>query len=160
MNAVDGSNQVDLSNNSAADSRPAWSPDGAKVAFDSKRTGNSEIFTMDANGANQIDVTNSSATDQRPDWQPLAPGQKVMTVSDSGFSAAMVTVKRGDRLEWDFAGAASHTATDSSGMNLFGSGSMPAGGTYGFGFCAAATYGVVDALNTSNTATVQVPISV
>src|SRR5712692_9704595 len=115
MNAVDGSNQVDLSNNSAADSRPAWSPDGAKVAFDSNRTGNAEIFTMDAGGANQIDVTNNSAVDQRPDWQPVPPGQKVTTVSDSGFGSALVTVKRGDRLEWDFAGAASHTATDSTG---------------------------------------------
>ena len=51
---------------------PAWSPDGTKIAFESDRTGNFEIFTMDANGANQINRTNNAAYDEYPNWTPDA----------------------------------------------------------------------------------------
>ena len=31
---------------------PAWSPDGTKLAFSSSRSGDPEIYTVDASGAN------------------------------------------------------------------------------------------------------------
>ena len=48
----DGSNQTRLTNNAASDFEPAWSPDGSKIAFNSTRDVNNEIYVMDANGAN------------------------------------------------------------------------------------------------------------
>ena len=38
---ADGGNQTNLTNNSADDQYPAWSPDGSKIAFTTDRDGNS-----------------------------------------------------------------------------------------------------------------------
>ena len=49
MNA-DGSNQTRLTDNTALDLVPSWSPDGSKIIFMSTRDGNQEIYVMDADG--------------------------------------------------------------------------------------------------------------
>ena len=69
MNA-DGSNQTRLTNNTALDDAPAWSPDGTKIAFHSSRDGNEEIYVMNADGSNQTRLTNNSAFDFEPGWSP------------------------------------------------------------------------------------------
>ena len=40
------SEQTNLTNNPADDEYPSWSPDGNKIAFASKRDGNSEVYIM------------------------------------------------------------------------------------------------------------------
>ncbi len=50
---TDGSEQTRITNNSADDWVPCFSPDGTKIAFTSERDGNSEIYVMDADGNNQ-----------------------------------------------------------------------------------------------------------
>ena len=39
------------------DVRPAWSPDGSRIAFTSNRDGNYEIYVMNADGSNPRNVT-------------------------------------------------------------------------------------------------------
>ena len=67
---ADGNNQHRLTNNSAEESYPAWSPDGKMIAFTSDRDGNGEIYVMDADGKNQHNLTNNSACNVYPAWSP------------------------------------------------------------------------------------------
>ncbi|MDP6512914.1 MAG: hypothetical protein QF878_06995 [SAR202 cluster bacterium] len=65
---ADGSGQTNLTNNSAADADPAWSPDGAKIAFWSGRDGNSEMYVMNTDGSDQTRLTTNDAWE--PAWSP------------------------------------------------------------------------------------------
>jgi len=47
---------------------PEWSPDGSKIAFQSDRDGDTEIYTMNADGSSQTRLTNSPGNDLVPDW--------------------------------------------------------------------------------------------
>lgn len=69
MNA-DGSNVRRLTDNEETDYFPAWSPDGASLAFSTRRDGNMEIYLMDAGGSNLLDLTNHEAVDIMPNWSP------------------------------------------------------------------------------------------
>src|SRR4051794_37649029 len=47
MNAAGGGEKA-VTQSSAADADPAWSPDGRRIAFHSERDGNAEIYVMQA----------------------------------------------------------------------------------------------------------------
>jgi len=66
----DGTNPVNITNNSADNSQPAWSLDGKKIAFTTNRDGNFEIYTMNIDGTNLMRLTNNSSNDSEPDWSP------------------------------------------------------------------------------------------
>ena len=61
---------IRLTNHPAADLAPVWSPDGTRIAFESLRDGNSEIYVMDADGSNQVNLTRHEADDHAPSWSP------------------------------------------------------------------------------------------
>jgi WD40 repeat protein len=65
-----GSGDVRLTNNTAQETDPAWSPDGSKIAVVSYRDGNAEIYVMDANGANVTRLTTNVAVEGDPAWSP------------------------------------------------------------------------------------------
>jgi len=49
---------------------PAWSGDGARIAFSSSRSGDPEIWVADASGANLHRVTTFAGPDVAPTWNP------------------------------------------------------------------------------------------
>jgi hypothetical protein len=51
--------------------RPAWSPDGQRIAFSSNRSGTSDVFVMDADGGNPVNLTDSPGLNSfAPAWLP------------------------------------------------------------------------------------------
>lgn len=82
MNA-DGSGLTRLTNNSAGDSHPDWSPDGRKIAFASRRDGGeNQIYVMNADGSGVERVTdNSNSIDNgSPSWSP--DGRRIAFISN------------------------------------------------------------------------------
>jgi len=77
---ADGADQDQLTDNTALDYSPVWSPDGSKIAFISDRDGDYEIFVMDADGADQDQLTDNTAVDYRLVWSP--DGSKIAFESD------------------------------------------------------------------------------
>lgn len=49
---------------------PAWSPDGTRIAFNSFREGNNEIYTMSADGGNVKRLTYTDWAEAEPAWSP------------------------------------------------------------------------------------------
>src|SRR2546428_928433 len=91
MNA-DGTAVTRLTNNPAADSEPAWSPDGTKIAFVSNRDPsnphcddfsipcNTEIYVMNADGTGQTRLTYTiDQAEHQPTWTP--DGKKITFAS-------------------------------------------------------------------------------
>lgn len=48
----------------------SWSPDGRSIAYRTYRTGNGDIYLIDANGHNKTRLTSTTDTDVAPSWQP------------------------------------------------------------------------------------------
>ena len=49
---------------------PAWSPDGATIAFASRRAGSSDIYVMRADGTGTQRLTATRVDDTHPTWAP------------------------------------------------------------------------------------------
>ena len=79
MNA-DGSGSRRLTHNAGYNDKPAWSPNGRKIAFQSTRDGNSEIYVMNADGSGQRNLTRHPAKDGRSSWSP--DGRRIAFVSN------------------------------------------------------------------------------
>src|SRR5258705_84833 len=63
-----------------SDSYPMASPDGKKIAFESNRTGDWEIFVMNFDGTELKQLTHSKGFDGCPIWSP--DGTKIVFPSE------------------------------------------------------------------------------
>jgi TolB protein len=90
MNA-DGSGQTRLTNDAGKvadisldflDADPAWSPDAKKIAFESTRDGDYEIYTMNEDGSDQKNLSQNAALDALPAWSP--DGKDIVFESERG----------------------------------------------------------------------------
>ncbi len=59
---------------------PVWSPDGRRIAFESKRDHNWDVYAMDADGANLKRLTSHARFDGSPSWSP--DGKQIAFTSD------------------------------------------------------------------------------
>jgi len=82
---IDGTGRTRLTDHYGSVSGPAWSPDGSKIAFASDRSGQSEVYVMNADGSGLVQVTTTGG--QAPAWSP--DGTK-LAVGGIAFSMAHV----------------------------------------------------------------------
>ena len=75
--------------NATGDSLPHYSPNGAKIVFQSTRDGQPEIYVMNPDGTGQTRLTNNPAWDTAPVWSP--DGTKILFTSlrDDPMSASL-----------------------------------------------------------------------
>jgi TolB protein len=52
------------------DANPAWSPKGDRIAFESTRDGNAEVYVMNADGTALLRLTYFDGQDTKPTWSP------------------------------------------------------------------------------------------
>lgn len=67
---ANGQNPRVLTDNGFYDGEPDWSPNGARIAFESTRDGNRDIFVMSSSGGDVQQLTTSAEPDRHPDWSP------------------------------------------------------------------------------------------
>ena len=80
---TDGSNRTRLGSE-WGDADPEYSPDGSKIVFASSRSGDNDVYVMNANGSSQVQLTDDPNTDWMPSWSP--DGTKIIFVSFRGNS--------------------------------------------------------------------------
>ena len=62
------------------DGHPALSPDGTLIAFDSTRSGKSDIYVIGVDGTHLRRLTKDPDTDELPSWSP--DGKRILFTSD------------------------------------------------------------------------------
>jgi hypothetical protein len=77
---ADGSAQTAITSFNGDELYPAWSPDGARIAFQQDPGLHPEIWTSKADGTDLRRLTNNSADDVHPAWSPDAT--KIVFASD------------------------------------------------------------------------------
>ena len=76
----------------------------------------------------------------------------------SGYVGKNITVAQGTKVNWVFEPGRNATVTDSSALALFNSASRRTGSSYAFSFTVAGTYAYRNALKTTQTGSVSVPL--
>ena len=69
----------------------SWSPDGERLAFNSARSGNAEVYTMSADGSDVKQITFNSANDTGPIWSP--DGKQIAFTSDRDGNAEVYVMR-------------------------------------------------------------------
>lgn len=81
---ADGSNEINVTHDSASDTSPTFSPDGTKIAYVSNvgilgGSSPSEIVVINMDGTNRVVLTNNDVGDGHPAWSP--DGRKIVFAS-------------------------------------------------------------------------------
>ena len=71
---------VPRANNNVAPANPRWSPDGARILYETHRGGDWNIYSVNADGTNPVNLTNNPADDRDPAWSP--DGSRIAFSSD------------------------------------------------------------------------------
>jgi len=89
----DGNDEKVLTDFAGRDGDPSWSPDGTKIAFESFRSGSSELWTMNADGTNKNRLTfNGGPEDRSSSWSPDGSQIVYHTTEFVGFSFEVMII--------------------------------------------------------------------
>jgi hypothetical protein len=80
-----GGHLVQLTSSAGSELAPAWSPDRRRIAFQSDRDGNWELYVMNADGGNVRRLTDDDQEDGEPTWS--GDGRRVEFVRDGRLYA-------------------------------------------------------------------------
>jgi TolB protein len=58
-----------LTSGRADDAEPSWSPDGRRIVFDSTRTGDRDVYVMNADGSGVRNISRNPADDWADTWR-------------------------------------------------------------------------------------------
>lgn len=86
-----------LTEHEADDWDPAWSPDGAQIAFSSRRAGTFDLWVMDACGNGETQLTSGPEDDRDPQWSP--DGRWILFARESSPPARELWIMRSDGSE-------------------------------------------------------------
>jgi TolB protein len=78
---------------------PAWSGDGAKIAFSSSRSGDPEIYIADASGSNLRRVTSFRGPDVAPTWNPRTNAQIAWVSGRTGLPQIYIMDQDGANIQ-------------------------------------------------------------
>ena len=89
---IDGSEKVRLTENTFAETHPAWHPTGEKFTFnaDYDADGFQEIYILNNDGTNLIRLTSNNSNDQWASWSP--DGSQLVFCSDRDGSFELYTM--------------------------------------------------------------------
>jgi Tol biopolymer transport system component len=77
--------------------RPAWSPDGTRVAFQSTQQGSYRIWTMNADGSDRQRISQGNVDDRHPAWSPDGTQLAVDSGTEIKREIWVLDIKTGDR---------------------------------------------------------------
>jgi CxxC motif-containing protein (DUF1111 family) len=130
-----GSGQVQVTLGAGNDERPAYSPDGANIAFSTNRDGNYEIYKTPAVGGVATRLTNNPASDRNPTWATdntgiafgsnRNVGLKLWAVAPDGSNPTQISGNNdggGDQPAWTRDAVGENIRTFRSSLNVLGDG--------------------------------------
>ncbi len=121
----DGTGPSRLTTHTARDEWPCWSPDNAKIAWETNRPGepNWEIYAMNADGTGAMNLTSNAAEDLYPDWAPSGGliaftsrrdgNREIYTMTSTGASPTRITSNTSDDRHPSWSSDGSRIAFDS-----------------------------------------------
>ena len=79
--------------------RPAWSPDGSRIAFQTSVSNAYRVYTMAADGSDRQQITQDQADDRHPAWSRDGSMLAVDTGTDTRREIALVDLAKGTRTQ-------------------------------------------------------------
>ncbi len=88
-----------LTTSTATNVRPAWSPDGKSIAFQSNRDGPYHIYVMNTDGSSLRQITSGDNDDRHPNWSPDGKTIAVDTGEEIRREIALIDVASKNRTQ-------------------------------------------------------------
>ena len=82
---------VSLTNQAAAGSTFAWSPNGERIVYVSDKDGDADIYSMKSDGSDSRQLTRNEIADTQPSWS--SNGKRIIFVSDLHGNTEIFTMK-------------------------------------------------------------------